>query len=259
MDEELLDHLPAENSRDQRSRTSAEKRAFLQQIAARISKARGNLAQTQRRYKRNYDDRILQRLKNLKPGDYVFREIPEHPIGVNPKLTSQTDGPFEVLRIDWPTVVIKDGGRAIRVNANRLVCAPIPVPSPVPSTANPATAPPATHAPSADPADELTQPSPRTANTCPTRQAQTRAPPAITPRALPPRASRGLNRRHSQATPTDDLYEVEALVDAGVADDGTVLYRVRWKGYPPDQDTWEPSSSLPRELIRAYRRRNQLA
>ena len=243
VDEELLEHIPSDDPKDRRARTSAAKRAFLQQIAAGISKARGNLLQTQRRYKRNYDERILQRLRNLKPGDYVFREIPEHPIGVNPKLTSQVDGPYEVLRIDWPTVVINDGRRAVRVNANRLVHAPAPAPTSESSTTTPPSIP--------SPA--------RFTHTRPRHQAQVRTPPTITPRTLPPRTSRGVNRRFLQEAPTDDRYEVEDIVDAGVADDGKTLYRIRWKGYSPEQDTWEPARNLPRDLIRDYRRRTNRA
>ena len=30
-------------------------------------------------------------------------------------------------------------------------------------------------------------------------------------------------------------------------------YRIRWLGFPPDQDTWEPRSSLPREIPDVFR------
>ncbi|KAG5445563.1 hypothetical protein CSKR_106932 [Clonorchis sinensis] len=42
---------------------------------------------------------------------------------------------------------------------------------------------------------------------------------------------------------TDDLYLVENIVDRRVKR-GRVEYRVRWKGFPPEQDSWEPFTSL---------------
>ena len=86
VEEELLDHTPRTDSTNQRVCVKSAKQAFLRMLAARMNKATTNLAETQRRYKRNYDDRIRSRLKCLQPGDFVFREIPEHPVGVNPKL-----------------------------------------------------------------------------------------------------------------------------------------------------------------------------
>lgn len=41
----------------------------------------------------------------------------------------------------------------------------------------------------------------------------------------------------------DDEYPVEEVVDAVQTDDG-VYYRVRWHGYPPSADTWEPADHL---------------
>ncbi|XP_055492974.1 M-phase phosphoprotein 8 [Leucoraja erinacea] len=41
----------------------------------------------------------------------------------------------------------------------------------------------------------------------------------------------------------EDVYEVERIVDMKVAE-GQILYRVHWKGYPSDDDTWEPEAHL---------------
>ena len=54
-------------------------------------------------------------------------------------------------------------------------------------------------------------------------------------------------------------YEIEKVLDAGVADDGSILFRIRWKGYGPSDDTWEPEENLPQEIVRAARRRLNLA
>ena len=60
-----------------------------------MQKARANLSCTQARYKRNFDARIRSKLRNLKPGGFVYREIEKHPAGVNPKLVSYVNGAFD--------------------------------------------------------------------------------------------------------------------------------------------------------------------
>jgi hypothetical protein len=61
--------------------------------------------------------------------------------------------------------------------------------------------------------------------------------------------SKNLQETHPEAyfgwqEDNDVVYEVEGIVSSYTDDDGNVLYRVRWKGYPPNQDTWEPESHL---------------
>ncbi|XP_034549120.1 M-phase phosphoprotein 8 isoform X5 [Notolabrus celidotus] len=41
----------------------------------------------------------------------------------------------------------------------------------------------------------------------------------------------------------EDVYEVERIIDMRV-EEGEVLYRVRWKNYCSDDDTWEPEAHL---------------
>ena len=54
-------------------------------------------------------------------------------------------------------------------------------------------------------------------------------------------------------------YEIEDLIAAAIGDDGSILFHVRWKGYGPKDDTWEPESSLPRKMVRTARQRLNLA
>jgi len=60
----------------------------------------------------------------------------------------------------------------------------------------------------------------------------------------------------SPGSSRDDMYEVERIVDCKHVGN-RVLYRVRWKGYPPEEDTWEPPGFLEdvRDLIQEYLQR----
>ena len=53
----------------------------------------------------------------------------------------------------------------------------------------------------------------------------------------------------------NEFYEIEKIVDHKVVDN-ILKFRIRWKGYTPDKDTWEPlenfSSTIP---IKAYQER----
>ncbi|XP_059417744.1 M-phase phosphoprotein 8-like isoform X1 [Carassius carassius] len=53
----------------------------------------------------------------------------------------------------------------------------------------------------------------------------------------------------------EDVYEVERIIDMRV-EEGEVLYRVRWKNYSSDDDTWEPEAHLDdcREVLLAYKK-----
>ena len=44
-------------------------------------------------------------------------------------------------------------------------------------------------------------------------------------------------------------YVMESIVDHSYAEDGELLYRIRWYGYAADQDTWEPVRHIPRSHI----------
>jgi len=58
----------------------------------------------------------------------------------------------------------------------------------------------------------------------------------------------------SDASASDDeLWEVEKIVDQRFEDEEgnkiDVQYRVRWKGFPPGEDTWEPMENLQESLL----------
>jgi Chromo (CHRromatin Organisation MOdifier) domain len=60
---------------------------------------------------------------------------------------------------------------------------------------------------------------------------------------------------HSGNEQTTDEHVFERIVGTKQADDGTMLYRVRWFGYTPDDDTWEPQEHLPISPLRRHHRR----
>lgn len=42
----------------------------------------------------------------------------------------------------------------------------------------------------------------------------------------------------------EDVYEVETVLEKRFDEDGGILYRVKWKGYPLEECTWEPLEHL---------------
>lgn len=50
-------------------------------------------------------------------------------------------------------------------------------------------------------------------------------------------------------------YYVDSIIDDALADDGTRLYRVRWKGYRASEDTWEPELQFVKlyDRLKAYK------
>lgn len=42
----------------------------------------------------------------------------------------------------------------------------------------------------------------------------------------------------------DEQYVVEKILDKKEAEDGTFLYRVKWRGYGYEENTWEPIENL---------------
>ena len=51
-----------------------------------------------------------------------------------------------------------------------------------------------------------------------------------------------------------EVFEVEKILAHDFAKDNTLLYKIRWKGYGPDADSWEPEGNLDgcRALLAEY-------
>ena len=71
---------------------------------------------------------------------------------------------------------------------------------------------------------------------------------------MPPRDKEPSNNASAQE------YVVDKIVDAvdGFGD-GSLVYRVRWLGYNPDEDTWEAEENLPKHFIRRYWKSKRIA
>ena len=51
----------------------------------------------------------------------------------------------------------------------------------------------------------------------------------------------------------DNDFEVEAITNKRTKQDGTVEYKLKWKGYPSSQSTWEPETHLAcPDLVQKY-------
>lgn len=51
-------------------------------------------------------------------------------------------------------------------------------------------------------------------------------------------------------------YKVEDILKKKV-ENGTVFYRIKWKGYSTRQNTWEPAHHLSPDLINYYEQKEQ--
>jgi hypothetical protein len=55
--------------------------------------------------------------KNVTPGQWLYLRKEEHPAGVNPKLTEQATGPYDVIETDGRTFVVRVGDTNERVSS----------------------------------------------------------------------------------------------------------------------------------------------
>jgi Chromo (CHRromatin Organisation MOdifier) domain len=80
--------------------------------------------------------------------------------------------------------------------------------------------------------------------------------PSDLPLRVEPRQPR---RSREEPPPGGREYVVEKLVGAANGEGGQHLYRVRWWGYDPEEDSWEPAEQLPAHFIRRYWRSRRLS
>ena len=56
----------------------------------------------------------------------------------------------------------------------------------------------------------------------------------------------------------DQEYVVDRIVGARQMPDGSLRCKIRWFGYQPNEDTWEPQENLPKTLVRRYHKKTGL-
>jgi hypothetical protein len=67
---------------------------------------------------------VRENRKMLKAGDWIYLRKEVHDANVNPKLDAPADGPFEVLKMDGHTLVIRQGEETVRVSSDRVTAVP---------------------------------------------------------------------------------------------------------------------------------------
>jgi len=58
------------------------------------------------------------------------------------------------------------------------------------------------------------------------------------------RESKKKSRLTEEESEEELEYEVEEIVDEGIAPSRKKIYRMHWRGYPSDQDTWQPLKDI---------------
>ena len=192
--------------------TSAKLR-FLAKIRELIPLAQQRLAESQARYKKNFDRSVKEKNNNVRRDSWVYLRREVHEVGRNPKLDDQVDGPFRVVETDGRVFKLRIGDDDVPVSSDRI--------TPAPKSANtPARG---------NPGDALPSP----VNT----------------------EEDGAMNPEEDNIALEGEYVFERITGMRQKSDGSVHYKVRWYGYGPDEDTWEPSAHLPRDALRRYHRR----
>jgi hypothetical protein len=65
----------------------------------------------------------------------------------------------------------------------------------------------------------------------------------------------GVTTPGEDAAALEGEYVLERITGMRQRSDGSIQYKVRWYGYGPSDDTWEPSAHLPEDALRRYHRR----
>ena len=78
---------------------------------------------------------------------------------------------------------------------------------------------------------------------------------------VPPAQGENDNRPHTapERVFSGELFIIHRFVDHGWNALEEMLFQVNWFGFPPEENTWEPVSSLPRNLVIQYCRRHSIA
>jgi hypothetical protein len=178
------------------------------------------LAESKARYKAGFYKGIRENNKDVSERSWVFVRCEVHETGTNPELNDQVDGPYKVVQADGRTFLLRIGDDNVRVSSDRIPAAPTPegeLSTSVDRLRNDE------NAASGNIPEEGTPTGDVDGSAQDKEGAQTGE---IT-----------TEDTHSGKEQTTDECVFERIVGTKKADDGTMLYRVRWFGYTRDDDT----------------------
>jgi Chromo (CHRromatin Organisation MOdifier) domain/Integrase core domain len=115
-----------ENDNSTMGMPESAKLRFLARLRGLMPLARQQLADAQERYKKNFDRTVREKNNELSVGDWCYLRKEEYPLGVNPKLTDQVMGPYEIVETDGRAFNLRMNDRVERVTSDRVPPAPKP-------------------------------------------------------------------------------------------------------------------------------------
>jgi hypothetical protein len=96
----------------------------LARIRELVPLAQQRLAESQARYKRNFDRSVKEKNKDVLPNSWVYLRREVHEVGRNPKLDDQVDGPYRLLETDGRVFKLRIGEDDVPVSSDRITPAP---------------------------------------------------------------------------------------------------------------------------------------
>ena len=250
-----------------------------------ITDTTDKLKSAQERYKRAFDKRLRKQREEIKQGDKVFLRVErKNDKDTRHKLAPIAEGPYKVKSVnnDAKTVVIEYNDRTVEnVSRSRVVLAPEPQSM---QELQEKTSPMTIHdivtglpAPEEDNLKHLLAPAPNVQTddgqesaTEPTRDSQ----PSPSEPEVPDKSDDDddPNTADSNAGDVDDtdLEPDEFILEKILAHRknrsskhptaaiGETVYRLRWTGYKPSDDSWEPIINIPRSHVLRYHKRKKL-